>query len=181
VNRLLALPAVACVVLAAVLGTMGWSSREESRQRAATEDARREAEALLGPGVTGDYRPDEDFLRVQACDSLLRAAALDRTVGAGSSGPLVPVDPTDPTAPTAPFDPTVTLPPQEAAVALRNMLDPIVVIGLPGLDEPAVLEPMARLRDQIDAALAVDHDPFASPNVQAAAQELGTVVSERCF
>jgi hypothetical protein len=158
---------------------VGWSSREESRERAATEDARREAEALLGPGVTGDYRPEEDFLRVQACDTLLRASTLDRTVGAGSS-PLVPIDPTDPTA-SAPLDPTVTLPAQEAAVALRNMLDPIVVIGLPGLDEPAVLEPMARLRDQIDGALAVDHDPFASPNVQAAAQELGTVVSERCF
>jgi hypothetical protein len=179
VNRLLALPAVLCVVLAAALGLVGWQDREESSDRAAAEDLRREVETYLGPGATGDYQPDQDILRLQACDALFRAATLDRTVGAGV-GALDPAMPVDPAATTLPADPTVTLPAPEAGRALLNMLDPIVVVGLPGLDEPAVLDPMARLRQQIDGALAVDHDPFASPNVQAAAQELGAVLATRC-
>jgi hypothetical protein len=176
-NRLLAVPAVVCVVLAAVLGLVGWQGREESRDRAAAEDLRRELDVLLGPPASGDYRPDTDIIRLQACDALFRAATLDRTVGTGQGDPLAPVDPA---LTTLPADPSVTLPAPEAAQALLNMLDPIVVVGLPGLDDPAVLEPMARLREQINGALAVDHDPFASPNVQAAAQELGAVLATRC-
>lgn len=175
-NRLLAVPAVLCVVLAGFLGVWGWEGRDESRARAADEDLRREVESLLGPPVSGDYHPEDDFLHLQACDTLLRAATLDRTVGAGAIDPLAP----DPAVTTLPSDPTNTLPAVEAATALRNMLDPIVVSGLPGLDEPEVHAAMAHLRDQIDGALAVEHDPFASPNVQGAAQELGNVVFVRC-
>ena len=178
-NRLLALPAVLCVVLAAVLGTVGWSGREESQDRAAAEDLRREVEEYMIPPVSGQYSPDEDIIRLQACDALFRAASLDRTVGAGV-GALDPGMPVDPAVTTLPADPTVTLPAPEAARALLNMLDPIVVVGLPGLDEPEVLDSMARLRGQVDDALAVDHDPFASPNVQAAAQDLGAVLATRC-
>lgn len=174
VNRLLALPAVLCVVLAAVLGTVGWEGRDESRARAADEDLRREVEEYLLPPASGDYQPEADVVRIQACDALFRAATLDRTVGAGGLDPAVPLDP------GVPADPTVTLPAPEAARALVNMLDPIVVVGLPGLDDPAVLEPMARLRDQVDAAVAAGTDPFTSPVVQGAAQELGMVLATRC-
>ena len=39
---------------------------------------------------------------------------------------------------------------------------------------------MAHLREQVDGALAVEHDPFTSPAVQAAGQDLGAVVITRC-
>ena len=141
---------------------------------AAEEDLRAEVEEFLVPSDSGGYQPEMDVLYIQACDALLRAATLDRTAGAGAVVPGVPPDPTGSGRPRHARWPP--LPAPEAARALREHARPHRGGRPPGLDEPVVLEPMARLRDQINAAVAAGHDPFASPVVQGAAQELGAVV-----
>lgn len=154
-------PAILCVVVGALLGVWGAGDREDSRTRIIEQGGGRDQDddggGLFDPEPVGDA-----YLQARAgsCQALFLASDLRLP----ESGPGV-LDPSDA---------------EEQARSLTYLLGPQVVAGIPGLDVPEVHAAIEALRSELRGALDEGADPRQDPGVQAAADELGRVASERC-
>ncbi len=167
ITRLGTVPAILCVVAAALLGGWGWGARDASSDRARDEAARREAfEVSDGDLFGGVERSDPVEL---TCAALIDAALLQ--------------PPTDPTTYFGGEGSVTTLLSStiDGAWMLVGILTPEMVAGLPGLDHPDLRDAIVGLRSALQAALARTAEPFADPDVIAAAAGLRGALIGRCL
>ena len=158
VSRALALPAVACLVLGAVLGVWGWGQRDEARARIVPEEEVVEDGGLFGPAPL----PDGERL-AQTCASLRAASRVERP----------PVDPLG-TGPDSPADPILT------GFALMAVLDPDIVLGLAPLDRPDVRSAIEDERRAVDVVVSGGGDVTSDPEVARTAAVLGLTLDGTC-
>jgi hypothetical protein len=169
VTRLGTVPALLCIVAAALLGGWGWGAREDSADRAREEDAQRppeEGDSLF----SGPDAPDQ---RELSCGVLVDAAMLQ-----------TPADPFALFGPTGPdAGPATTLATSgvDTAWTLVGLLQEDLVVGIPDLDHPDLVAAILGLRSTLQAALTRTAEPLSDPEVVAAAATLRTALVDRCL
>jgi hypothetical protein len=177
VNRLLALPAVLCLVLGALLGVWGWGERDAARARIVPE---LDAPSIFGspneeedPSILGPASFDRDEQTEAVCALLLDASQL--------RGPLTGFAPEPEPVPGEPASSSVpAVSPLEEAAAIVGVLDPQIVTGLPRLDRADVVAAIDRQRTAMQRILLDGRDPSTDPEVLAAASELEASLSGVC-
>lgn len=165
VSRGLAVPAVVCLALGVVLGVWGWGQRDEARARIVPQEEVIEVGGPFGPGAI-----DAGQRRDDVCALLLTASRLEPPpflVGPGGIG-------------TPPTGPETTISTNLLGVALSTVLDPSVVVGLPGLDRPDVRAAIEGERRAIDIAVADGDDITVDPEVVRSAAVLGQAIGGVC-
>lgn len=165
VSRILAAPAIACVLLGVALGAWGWGHRDEARARIIPEADIDDGGLFGAPPVNG---PDPV---AQTCALLVSASRL-QPPDPGSFG----LDPFDPS--TVPATPPPS--PGEVAGALIAVLAPELVYGVPGLDRPDVIAAVEAERRAIVAVSAAGGDITTDPEVAAAAADLSLALDPTC-
>lgn len=175
VNRLLALPAVLCLVAGGLLGAWGWSQRDEARAKI------RSAPVVPDDGGFFDHGPDprSGTGRRMVCDALFDAANLRVPAGGAGLGPIfTESSPSGPSGSSGPSGPS----PEEVAAAEQIMatLDPYTVIGVVELEQPEVLSAMADQQAAMRRALQAGRDPSIDPRVLDAASNLELVLTTTC-
>ena len=158
VSRALALPAVACLVLGAVLGVWGWGQRDEARARIVPEEEVVEGGGLFDPAPLGDAER-----LAQACASLRAASRVERPPADGLG-----------VGPEAPADPIVT------GFALMAVLNPELVLGLVPLDRPDVRAAIEEERRAVDLVVSGGGDVTSDPEVARTAAVLGLTLDGTC-
>ncbi len=164
VSRVLAVPAILCLALGAVLGVWGWGERDAARARIIPE----QEEVVVGGG-TSIFAPsfDEQSLEDQTCE-VLRAASRVEPPYVGPTGPDGSPSSLDPNASAA------------LTSTLLAVLDPVYVAGIPGLDRIDLTTAMAAQRDAVERVQQRGGDVTTDRRVEVAGQELGRTLDEVC-
>jgi len=183
VNRLLALPAVLCLVLGGVLGAWGWTQRDEARSRIipAEDDeggffGRRGRPADEEPPVGGPFAEQDDGTN-RFCFELDAAARLDVTLLrfiATDPGPSGPGGPAAPTSVVTDVTDPVSL--GRTLVAILDPSAPEIYL----LDGPDPTVRMGEMGAAVETALAAGRDPLTDAEVRQAAAALLPIVAELC-
>ncbi len=167
-SRVLAVPAVLCVVVGALLGVWGWSERDQSRNRVDEEQA---DEEVVEGGLFGSSPDVMADLEAEVCATLLSATRLDPAIG-----PLGPGGPTlSPGAGTT-FPPS----PELVAAELEAIIQPALVSGLPSLDRPDIRAGILAQRDAVLRASRAGRDITSDPEVAQTALSLGQALDQVC-
>ncbi len=168
-SRILAVPAVLCVLAGALLGVWGWSERDQSRDRVDEEQA--DAGPVIEDGLFSPQPGDVADFEADVCSTLLSATRLDPAVGPfGPGGPAMP-----PGAGT-------TLPPspEQLVAALQSILQPNIVSGLPSLDRPDIRAGIVAQSEAVLRASQAGRDITSDPEVAQTALSLGQALDEVC-
>ncbi|HXH55922.1 hypothetical protein [Iamia sp.] len=175
-NRLLALPAVLCLVLGVLLGVWGWGERDTTRARivAEVDDPTTFGPADEEASIFGPASGDQEEQTEAVCTLLLDASQLRGPLNGFAPGAPEPV----PGEPAASSVPAVS--PLEEAAAIVGVLDPQIVTGLPRLAEPDVVIAIDRQREAMQRILLDGRDPSTDPEVLAAASQLEAALHGVC-
>lgn len=167
-SRVLAVPAVLCVVVGALLGVWGWSERDQSRYRVSEEQV---DEQVVHGGLFGSGPDAMADLEADVCATLLSATRLEPAIG-----PLGPGGPTLLPGAGTTFPPS----PELVAAELVAILQPALVSGLPSLDRPDVQAGIVAMSDAVLRASRAGRDITADPEVAEAARSLGQALDQAC-
>lgn len=185
------IPAVLCIVAAALLGGWGWGARDDSSATARVEADRRsdDDEGGLFSGLEEPDGPGGEVERdpvTATCDLLISAALLEPPLDPFALfGPLGPDGGSDDEGDdgSEDEDPVTTLAPSglETAQALRDVLREDLVTGIPELDHPDLVAAVDGLRGALQVAASRTAEPLADPDVIAAAAALRSELVGRCL